>query len=184
MEKQMTVKWALTAAASVGLAVHLHWPQLKLDAITVGFLLLAFVPWLAPIVKSIEVQGLGKVELQDLKREVNRQSSDIQMIKAALKGIVTRFEIDYLRRLARAEPWNCQYDPDTYIRLKRLDDMGFVLPTLSIEGSRRLVRVQELFGDESIPVDKRKWFDMKAYVEITDDGRKYIALYDAVSEET
>ena len=47
----------------------------------------------------------------------------------------------------RAEKWDCRYDPDTYHRLKRLDDMGFVLPTV-INGDRRLVRIQELFGDE------------------------------------
>lgn len=55
----------------------------------------------------------------------------------------------------KAEKWDCRYDPDTYDRLKRLDDMGFVLPTV-INGDRRLVRIQELFGDENIPVEQRK----------------------------
>lgn len=130
---------------------------------------------------AMEMQGKA-ADLQRLKGELNRQSSDIQAIKVALRGIVTRFEIDYLRRLARAEPWKCRYDPDTFYRLKRLDDMGFVLPTV-IEGSRRLVRIQELFGDESIPVDQRKWFDMKDYVEITEDGKGYVALYQATSKD-
>jgi hypothetical protein len=93
---------------------------------------------------------------------------------------VTKFEIDYLRRLMKAGKWECRYDPDTYYRLKRLDDMGFVLPTV-INGDRRLVRIQELFGDENIPVEQRKWFNMKDYVEITEEGKNYVELYDAVS---
>src|SRR5215510_3149620 len=91
------------------------------------------------------------------------------------------FRDDYLRRLMKAEKWDCRYDPDTYYRLKRLDDMGFVLPTV-INGDRRLVRIQELFGDENIPVEQRKWFNMKDYVEITDEGKNYVGLYDAVSK--
>ena len=121
--------------------------------------------------------------LQELKNDVKQQEATIRAIKVSLRGIVTKFEIDYLRRLMRAEKWDCRYDPDTYHRLKRLDDMGFVLPTV-INGDRRLVRIQELFGDETIPVEQRKWFNMKDYVEITEEGKSYVGLYDAVSKDT
>jgi len=125
------------------------------------------------------IEALGKAaELQKLKNKVKQQESDIQAIRVALRGIVTKFEIDYLRRLAKAEPWPCRYDPDTYYRLKRLDDMGFVLPTV-IDSDRRLIRIQERFGEESIPVEQREWFNMKDYVEITEAGKEYVKLYDA-----
>jgi hypothetical protein len=124
---------------------------------------------------------LNSRALQKLKRDVEQQETTIQAIRVALKGIVTKFEIDYLRRLGKADPWDCRYDPDTYYRLKRLDDMGFVLPTV-IDGNRRLIRIQESFGDESIPVEQRTWFNMKDYVEITDAGRDYVRLYDAPIE--
>jgi hypothetical protein len=58
--------------------------------------------------------------------------------------------------------------------------MGFVLPT-EIDGQRRLIRIKELFGDEGIPVEERKWFDMKDYVEITQAGKDYVKLYDAAT---
>jgi hypothetical protein len=120
--------------------------------------------------------------LQELRNDVEQQEATIRAIKVALRGIVTKFEIDYLRRLMKAEKWDCRYDPDTYNRLKRLDDMGFVLPTV-INGNRRLVRIQEFFGDESIPVEQREWFNMKDYVEITEEGEKYVGLYDTVSKD-
>ncbi len=60
--------------------------------------------------------------------------------------------------------------------------MGFVLPTV-LDGDRRLIRIQERFGDENIPVEERKWFNLKDYVEITQDGRKYLELYDTVTKD-
>jgi hypothetical protein len=128
------------------------------------------------------IEALGKAaELQKLKNEVKQQESDIQAIRVALRGIVTKFEIDYLRRLAKAKSWDVRYEPDTYYRLKRLDDMGFVLPKV-IDGQRRLIRIQERFGDESIPVEKREWFNMKDYAEITPEGKNYLNLYDEVTK--
>jgi len=95
----------------------------------------------------------------------------------ALRGIVTKWEIDYLRRLAKAESWDCQWDQDTFYRLKRLDEMGFVLPTM-IDGKRSFERFRALFQTDK-PVDQRPWFDMKSYWEITEEGKKYLELYDA-----
>jgi len=46
--------------------IHLLTP-LKIDHITLGLIVLAFVPWLAPLVKSLEVPGLGKIDFQDIK---------------------------------------------------------------------------------------------------------------------
>jgi hypothetical protein len=137
-------------------------------------------PTCTRIRNAIEAQGKA-AELQKLKDEVKQQELDIQAIRVALRGIMTKFEIDYLRRLAKAEPWNVRYDPDTYYRLKRLDDMGFVLPT-EIDGQRRLIRIQELFGDENIPVEERKWFNLKDYAEITEAGKEYVKLYDAATK--
>jgi len=122
--------------------------------------------------------------LQKLQTEVEHQASTIRAITVALRGIVTRFEIDYLRRLLTTEEWQCRWDRDTYDRLQRLDDMGFVLPTM-IDGNRRLVRIQERFGgEEHKAVEQRTWFNMKDYVEITEEGKNYVELYDAVSKDT
>jgi hypothetical protein len=52
-----------------------------------------------------------------------------------------------------------------------------------IDGNRRLIRIQERFGDESIPVEKREWFNMKDYVELTQEGENYLKLYDAVTKD-
>ncbi|MBC6989387.1 hypothetical protein [Hymenobacter sp. BT491] len=47
-------------------------PDIRIDAITLGLLILSVVPWLAPIIKSIEVPGVGKLEFQELKDKVEQ----------------------------------------------------------------------------------------------------------------
>jgi hypothetical protein len=49
-------------------AIHLLTP-LKIDHITLGLMVLAVLPWLTPLVKSLELPGLGKIELQDIKEK-------------------------------------------------------------------------------------------------------------------
>jgi hypothetical protein len=85
---------------SMGLLVaHLVWPHARIDATTLALLGLALLPWLAPILKTIQVGGL-KVELRDFRREVvqnlaaNRQRVDaladrVEKLAVAFTGSVT-----------------------------------------------------------------------------------------------
>lgn len=52
--------------------VHLMWPTLAVDAITLALLVIAIVPWLAPIFKSLELPGGWKVEFQELQKAAER----------------------------------------------------------------------------------------------------------------
>lgn len=52
----------------VSLAVcHIVWPKLTVDATTLTLVLVAVLPWLASVLKSIELPGGVKVELQEVK---------------------------------------------------------------------------------------------------------------------
>ncbi len=39
----------ITMIALVFITVHLVWPQLVIDAVTLGLIVLALIPWIAPI---------------------------------------------------------------------------------------------------------------------------------------
>ena len=54
-------------------AIHIAWPDLEIDTLTVGLLLIASLPWLRPNIKSIELPGSYKVEVQELKKEVEER---------------------------------------------------------------------------------------------------------------
>jgi hypothetical protein len=57
----------MSFAALLAIAVRLVWPDLKIDAISLGLALVGVLPWLSPLIKSAEIPGLGRIEFQDVK---------------------------------------------------------------------------------------------------------------------
>lgn len=54
--------------ASLAIAsLHVAFPKITIDAITSTFLILAALPWLAPIIKSVKMPGGFEIELQDVR---------------------------------------------------------------------------------------------------------------------
>ncbi len=51
---------------------HLIWPDLAIDAIALALIVIAILPWIAPIVKSFELPGGWKVEFQELQKAASR----------------------------------------------------------------------------------------------------------------
>src|SRR5205809_79807 len=68
----------LTLAGLVLIAVHLMWPDLKVDVITLGLVIFAALPWLATLIKSAEFPGGWKVEFTDLTHAAKKIVGDSQ----------------------------------------------------------------------------------------------------------
>jgi hypothetical protein len=51
---------------------HIVWPQLAIDAVALALIVIAILPWLAPLVKSLELPGGWKVEFQELQKAASR----------------------------------------------------------------------------------------------------------------
>lgn len=66
------LKIAITSVAGLGLVAHLAFPNLAIDAISLGLLTIAVLPWLAPLVKAAELPGGFKIEFQDVKAAAER----------------------------------------------------------------------------------------------------------------
>jgi hypothetical protein len=62
-----TLRLSITLAALLVALAHLIFPSATIDFVTVVLVLLAVLPWIAPIVKSVELPGGFKVQLQDVK---------------------------------------------------------------------------------------------------------------------
>ncbi|WP_164086539.1 hypothetical protein [Stenotrophomonas maltophilia] len=66
------LQWAaifMTLCALAIVVLRALYPEaFKLDSISVALIVLAVLPWLKSIVKSVEVAGLGKLELQDVEK--------------------------------------------------------------------------------------------------------------------
>ena len=60
------IQFVISGVALVLVAIHLVWPSLKVDAITVTLVILAGVPWLAPLVSSAKFPGGWEVTFRDV----------------------------------------------------------------------------------------------------------------------
>ena len=64
----------LAAAAAV---VHVAFPSLTIDVVTLGLLAVAALPWLAPVVKSLKFGSL-EVDLRDLRQDLHEVRSRVE----------------------------------------------------------------------------------------------------------
>jgi len=90
----------VTLGALVFAGIHLIRPSLAIDAVTLTLLVIALVPWLAPIFKSLEFPGGWKVEFQDLQKVAVRAE---QAGLLAAKEAATQPEFTF-QRVAERDP--------------------------------------------------------------------------------
>lgn len=61
----------ITPTVLIVAGVHLNWPDLKIDLITLMLLLVVVVPRLSQIFKSLELPGGWRIEFHDLQKAKN-----------------------------------------------------------------------------------------------------------------
>ncbi len=96
------LKTIVTLGAIAGLGVHLFFPELKIDAVTLGFFLLALLPWLAPLIKSAKLPGGFEIEFQDIKKAADKVAAGEPAAAAAAAPPLAP-EPDYLT-IAEQDP--------------------------------------------------------------------------------
>ena len=124
MTPQRKTQVAITVVSLALVGVHLLWPNLRIDAITLILLAAAAIPWLVPLFKSIELPGGLKLEFQKLQATEQR---------AAEAGL-----LDELPDLASPHEYSFQVVAD--------EDANLALAGLRIEIERRLVHLAEKAG--------------------------------------
>src|SRR2546425_7369148 len=67
---QWAAKLVISLLAIVLVLVRLVFPDLQIDAVTLGLLVLAVLPWLASFIKSAEFPGGWKIEFRDVQAAV------------------------------------------------------------------------------------------------------------------
>lgn len=113
-----TIQISITTGALLIAIAHLFWPELKIDAITLTLILIAIIPWLAPLLKSVELPGGWKFEFQDLIKAQERAS-----------------EVGLL-----AEP---EDGPEYSFQMVADEDANLALAGLRIEIENRLIKLAE-----------------------------------------
>ena len=119
------LRQVVTLSAILLALVHLIWPSISIDAITLALIVIAILPWLAPLVKSLELPGGWKVEFQELQRAASR---------ADTAGLLA------------AEPSKAEESFSFQSISKR--DPNLALAGLRIEIEKRLAKLAEVSGIE------------------------------------
>ena len=125
--------------AIAGGVVHFLRPSFSLDTTYIVLLVLALIPWVAPIIKSIELPGGFKIEVQDLKEATDKVTA------AATKSVASTFANEPLKSPRVPEP----VDSFTTIRQLATTDPNLALVGFRIELERRLSALAQRHGVDS-----------------------------------
>lgn len=172
---------AVALVISVLTVVTLDALEISDSATVISLLLLPLLVFGVVSGKIQEVTGPGGwgAKFAELKRQQEVQASDIESIRVALRGLVSKYELDHLRRLRdRDMPFIVNYGKEFYGEIKRLDDFGFLLPRPDLP--KGLYTLVDRFGhEEEAPLETRTRFNLHDYVVLTQEGRRYLDLYEA-----
>jgi len=155
-----------TGALAVGV-VHLVWPALTIDAITLALIGIGILPWIAPsiqrIVQSIDIPGVGKVELREAKETAEAALSRAEEVEKKLSEREKQSLIDAqaLALLERAtedldDPSEQTLTPEDLQELKkRLKEASRsvkVIAFVRARNLRRLYKRKPRLAERSIPI--------------------------------
>src|SRR5262249_20373799 len=172
------VAGGVTAGALVLLAVKLVlqslYPSLKLDdSLTVGQLIVAVLPWAAQLLASAKLPGGWEFVFREIKDNQDKQQGillnqqeQIQALRTAVRGIVTKHEFDKLVGLSKDGPFLCKYSDDMFDELKRLRALNLICHH---EGTGLAQMARDYKG-------KDVHFDLKRYFYILEPGRQYLRI--------
>lgn len=121
------LRQAVTLGALLLALVHVMWPELAIDTVTLALIVIAILPWITPLVKSLELPGGWRVEFQELQKVASRvETAGLLLSPAATSAFAPEFTF---QTIAERDP-------------------NLALAGLRIELEKRLVRLAEIKGLE------------------------------------
>jgi hypothetical protein len=160
-----TAQWLITLSAVSLLVFHYIRPTATIDHITVALLLVAVLPWLGLVFKSIELPGLGKFEY--LERELREQ-------RAALKSNenVTNVTSEMLLNLSGSALPNDSGAED----LQRLAQEYVAVRAARPRGWERTAEVTRIFAKMTAAASRTNNFDVRSALNSVDPGQRLAAI--------
>jgi len=128
------MKAAISATCVILATAHMIWPTVQVDIVTFVLLVVAALPWLAAVIRSVELPGGFKIELQDVKAATEKVTAGGAAKKLSQPVPALREDkLSFLRDVAKEDP-------------------NLALVGLRIEIERRL---SELVGQVDLPTTRR-----------------------------
>jgi hypothetical protein len=121
------------------------------------------------ILKAIRAQSFSgrrtQQQIQTLQDRQETTESRLRTIQMVMGALVTKFEYEKLLGLAGQGAFMVNFHNSMISELNRLDAIQYVRP----RPGRGIESIRERDGNGNT-------FDLKQYVEVTDQGREYLSL--------
>jgi hypothetical protein len=114
------LSWLITIGALLFAVVHIVWPRLAIDAVTITLLVIAIAPWLLPFLTALEFPGGWKITFRQIEK-LEARAAEAGLLDPAPSRLEPRFEFE---RLIDTDP-------------------NLALAGLRIELEKRLVKLAE-----------------------------------------
>jgi len=90
------LKYCISAISVLFIMLHMIFPFIVIDPVTLGLFAIAILPWLTPLFKNVELPGGLKVEFQDLVK-TEKKADELGLLASAsdVRGYTTK--ADYIR---------------------------------------------------------------------------------------
>ena len=106
MQPLLPLRVCITVGAAGLALIHILWPDLRIDAITLVLLTAAVLPWLQPILKTLKLPGGFELTMQEMKQEIRIATGAAQSAERkadlVVSGLVASHSSDPSRTLSPA----------------------------------------------------------------------------------
>lgn len=160
-----SIKWFVTAGAIGAAVAHMVEPKFIPDAITLSLLGIALLPWIYPLVKTVELAGFGKLELRvdEVRQKQSALQTEVDSLRFLLLGFVTEWEYQHLMNLERPDRFE-------YGRSLSPDDR-FLKEIVRLRDSGMICKTHE-FPIRNLPESG----NLKDFFSLTERGKAYLSL--------
>lgn len=164
----LATKVTVTVVALIVFGLHITLPNdAKLDAVALGLMGLAALPWLSSLIDSAEFPGGWKIQF---RKELETQKRDLNRLRFLIANFVTDAEARHLEKLRARTPFPFLRD----------DTTSFFLGELRRLRSLKLIEGQDGKGIRTLEVEGG---DVGAHFRITRAGREYLRLREEAERE-
>jgi len=139
--EKMHIQIAVSIVAIVFSLVHVIKPELGIDYIFLAFVIIAALPWLLPLLKSVELPGGVKIELKEIRSATEKITTTLN-IHSARHGLTS----------SRVEVTESKNDNFTLLRNIAASDpnLAFVGFRIEVEKRMRLLAEQNAISSEKL----------------------------------
>jgi hypothetical protein len=159
MKNETATRVLISVGALALLAAELAVPSLRLDAVGLGLVVLAVLPWLSSILESAKGPGGWEVKFREIESKQIKQGEVLDQVERfLLENFVSAYELAHLDKLAAGTPFPFSKSDTFEAELRRLLALGLIQRKPG-KGIRSLFRAAD---------------DLQNHLEITARGREYL----------